>query len=141
MPHSRASLMVLPGGRARTLEPPAEFTAGSVERQIFVETVLSVPDGHFAGEDRVLLAEYCRASALARRASEELAASAVVGSVPSPWLAVHGSAVRSMATLSTRLRLGPRSRSQNTRKGKPVSAPSWYDLNPVSTPKDRGSSW
>ena len=52
-----------------------------------------------------MVAEYARTAALARRASEELAASAVVGSMPSP-LAVHGSAVRSMATLLTR-RMGP----------------------------------
>ena len=53
-----------------------------------------------------MVAEYARTAALAQRASEELAASAVVGSMPSPWLAVHGSAVRSMATLLTR-RMGP----------------------------------
>jgi hypothetical protein len=133
MPHSRASLTMLPGGR-RVLEPPREFAEGSIERAIFVETVLSVPDDHFAPEDSVLLAEYCRSAALARRASEELAASAVSGSTPSPWLAVHSSAVRSVALLSTRLRLGPRSRSHNIRKGKPTLPPSYYDLHPVTRP-------
>jgi hypothetical protein len=138
------------GSRCRTrglryryfrLEPPREFTAGSIERSIFVETVMFVPDDHLDAEDRVLLAEYCRTAALARRATEELAASAVVGPMPSPWLAVHGSAC-SMALLSTRLRLGPRSRSHNVRKGKPGSPPSYYDLNPISAPpKDRSPSW
>ena len=104
-----------------------EFAEGSIERSIFVETALSVPDDHFAAEDRVLLAEYCRSAALAKRASEELAASAVNGSMPSPWLAVHASAVRSVALLSTRLRLGPRSRSHNVRKTKLSSPPSYYD--------------
>ena len=93
MPHSRASLTMLPGGR-RGLEPPSEFAEGSIERQIFVETALSVPDDHFAPEDRVLLAEYCRSAALAKRASEELAVGAVAGNHPSPWLAVHASAWR-----------------------------------------------
>jgi hypothetical protein len=145
VPHSRdhkASLTVLPGGR-RVLEPPPEFTAGSIERRIFVETVLSVPPEHFAPEDRVLLSEYCSAAAMAKRASEELAVSAVAGAMPSPWLAVHASAVRSMATLAVRLRLGPRSRSHNVRKStKPVSAPSYYDLiRTTATPPERGSSW
>ena len=36
MPHSRASLSIFPG--RRVLEPPREFTAGSIERSIFVET-------------------------------------------------------------------------------------------------------
>ena len=130
MPHSRASLTMFPGGR-RVLEPPSEFAEGSIERSIFADTALSVPDDHFAPEDRVLLAEYCRSAALAKRASEELAASAVNGSMPSPWLAVHASAVRSVALLSTRLRLGPRSRSHNVRKTKLSSPPSYYDLHPI----------
>ena len=35
MPHSKASLTVLPGGR-RVLEPPSEFGEGSIERSIFM---------------------------------------------------------------------------------------------------------
>ena len=128
VPRSTASLTIAVIG-LRRLDPPVEFAGGSLEGRIFVETVMSVPADHFAPEDRALLAECRRAAALAQRASEELAAGAVVGSMPSPWLAVHGSAVRSVALLSTRLRLGPRSRSHYTRKGKPVSAPSYYDLN------------
>jgi phage terminase small subunit len=121
-------LTVFPG-RRRPLEPPADFTAGSIERAIWVETTLAVPPEHFSPEDFVLLAEYCRAAAMARRASEELAAGAVAGSMPSPWLAVHASAVRSLATLSVRLRLGPRSRSNNTRRSKmPLTKPSYYEL-------------
>ena len=143
MPHSKASLMLLPGGR-RVLDPPSEFGDGSVEREIFVKTVLATPPDHFAPEDVVLLAEYCRTAAMARRASDELAVSAVAGSMPSPWLAVHASAVRSLATLSTRLRLGPRSRSHNTRKSKlPLSPPSYYDLQrqgSTSLP-EREPSW
>jgi phage terminase small subunit len=147
MPHSRASLTILPGGGGRrVLEPPSDFGEGSIERAIFVETVMSVPDGHLAPEDRVLLAAYCRASALARRASEELATSAVAGSMPSPWLAVHASAVRSMALLSTRLRLGPRSRTNNTRKAKVMaSSVSYYDTHPgepVTAPAStEGDAW
>ena len=134
MPHSRASLTVFPGGR-RPMESPPEFTEGSIERSIFMETAMSVPPDHFAAEDIVLLAESARSVALAKRASEELAVSAVAGSMPSPWLAVHSSAVRSLALLTTRLRLGPRSRSHNVRKSRLPLAPSYYDLHPVNPPK------
>ena len=66
---------------------------------------------------------------MAKRASEELAVSAVVGSMPSPWLAVHNSAVHALAALSVRLRLGPRSRSNNQRRSKmPLTKPSYYEL-------------
>ena len=145
MPHSRASLMVLPGGR-RVLEPPSEFTAGSIERRIFVETAMSVPDGHFAGEDVGLLAAYCRAMALERRASDELAACATVGCAPSPWLSVYATATRAIATYAVRLRIGPRARSHNTRKAKPGPPPSYYDLNPgtpVTAPASasEGDGW
>ena len=138
------SLTLFPGGR-RVLEPPPEFSADGVECRIFVETVASVPADHFAAEDRVLLAEYARTAALARRASEELAVSAVAGAMPSPWLAVHASAVRSMALLSTRLRLGPRSRTHNVRKAKPGAPPSYYDTmviaaDPRPLQQDK-SSW
>jgi hypothetical protein len=126
MPYSRASLTVYPGGR-RVLEPPPELSAGSIECEIFKVTVAAVPPDHFTAEDVTLLAEYARTAALARRSSEELAVSAVAGSMPSPWLAVHASAVRSVALLSTRLRIGPRSRSHNVRKAKPGAPPSYYD--------------
>jgi hypothetical protein len=73
---SNASLTIasfMPG--LKRVEPPPELSEGSVERAIFIETVASVPPEHFAPEDRVLLAEYARTAALARRASEELAIS------------------------------------------------------------------
>jgi hypothetical protein len=141
MPHSRASLTILPGGR-RVLEPPPELREGTVERQVFVEVAASVPDGHFAPEDVGLLAEYARVATLARYASEELLANAVIGSIANPWLATHASAVRQMALLSTRLRLGPRSRSHNVRKAKlPTSPPSYYDLHPSTETPKGPSAW
>jgi hypothetical protein len=142
MPHSRDSLVLLPGGRSRTLEPPPEFTAGSIERQIFVETVASAPPDHFAGEDVALLAAYCRAMALERRASDELAACATVGNRASPWLDVYATATRAIATHAVRLRIGPRSRSANTRKAKPGLAVSYYDTHPAPRPTPKaGEPW
>jgi hypothetical protein len=127
--HSNASLTIAaftPG--LKRLEPPPELAEGSVERAIFIETVASVPAGHFAAEDRVLLAEYARTAALARRASEELAVGAVVGGQASPWLTVHQSATKTMLALSVRLRIGARSRATTTRTAKASAAPSYYEL-------------
>jgi hypothetical protein len=47
---------------------------------------------------------------------EELAAGAVVGSVPSPWLAVHGQMVRALSQLTVRLRIGPKSRAPSNNR-------------------------
>jgi hypothetical protein len=137
------SLVMFPGGR-RVLEPPPDLSAGSIECEIFKATVAAVPPDHFTAEDVTLLAEYARTAALARRASEELAVSAVAGSMPSPWLAVHASAVRSVALLSTRLRLGPRSRTHNVRKAKPGAPPSYYDTMTIAAdprPLQEGKPW
>jgi hypothetical protein len=52
----------------------------------------------------------------------------------SPWLAVHASAVRSLSTLATRLRLGPRSRNHHPRAASKTTAqPSYYDLMALGT--------
>jgi hypothetical protein len=142
MPHSRASLLtILPGGR-RVLDPPPELREGTVERAIFVQVAASVPDGHFAPEDVGLLAEYSRVATLARYASEELLANPVIGTTVNPWLGTHSKAVRQMMTLATRLRIGPRSRSHNVRKAKPMaSAPSYYDLNPIRPSPKGPRAW
>jgi hypothetical protein len=142
MPHSRDSLVLLPGGR-RSLQPPPELREGSDERAVFVQIAASVPDAHFAPEDVSLLAEYARVATLARYASEEMLANPIVAGTVNPWLATHASAVRQMALLSTRLRIGPRSRSANTRKAKPGPPPSYYDLNPIgpSVSKEGDRQW
>jgi phage terminase small subunit len=93
------------GPGAQRLAPPAELGTA-----IFKQVVASVPYEHFCAEDVALLCAYSRAMALERRASKELAASAVVGSAPSPWVAVHSAAIRSISTLAVRLRIGPKSR-------------------------------
>ena len=130
---SAASLTILTSG-PRRLEPPPELRG--TEADVFRQTVASMAADHFQGEDILLLAAYCRAAALERRAAEELQIGAVVGSMPSPWLAVHASAVRSMATLATKLRIGPRARNPaNRRAAKAGPAPSYYDQ--MTTEQDR----
>jgi hypothetical protein len=119
-----AHLTPLPGG----LQPPADL--GAVEAEVFRQTIAAAPLGHFAAEDSALLSAYARAVVLERRAAEELAAGAVVGSTPSPWLAVHAQMVKAIAQLSVRLRIGPKSRapSNNRRSAGSGRTPSAYDL-------------
>jgi phage terminase small subunit len=139
---SEASLSIAHiGPGARRLKPPANLE--EVEAAIFRRVVASVPHDHFSAEDSDLLSAYCRAMALERRASEELATAATIGGQASPWLAVYATAVRAISTLTVRLRLGPKSRHPNStrRMSKPTSPPSYYDLNPVRPPPERGSSW
>ena len=100
------------GPGARRLEPPAEL--GEIEAAIFRKVVAGVPHDHFSAEDSDLLSAYCRALALERRASEELAAAGIVGSHANPWLAVYATAVRALSTLTVRLRLGPKARRSGT---------------------------
>jgi phage terminase small subunit len=114
------------GPGARRLEPPCEL--GEIEAVIFRRTVAGVPQDHFSAEDVDVLCAYCRAIALERRASDELATATTIGGQASPWLAVYATAVRAISTLTVRLRLGPKARHPgNTRRlSKPVST-SYYD--------------
>jgi phage terminase small subunit len=118
------------------LEPPADLVGPA--RDVFRETVASVPAPHFRPEDVPLLRVYCEAIVMARRAAAEVAARAVVEAAPTPWLKVQMAQVRIITMLSVRLRLGARSRDhhvrQTTRAGRP---PSFYDTvmaNPEEWP-------
>jgi hypothetical protein len=126
---SNALSTVAIGPGLRRLQPPSDMAEGSLERQLFLETVSSVAADHFAAEDGVLVAEYARTAALAQRASTELAACATVGDRASPWLEVHATAVRSLDRLAMRLRLGPRARQPTAqrRPGTGRAQPSAYD--------------
>jgi hypothetical protein len=124
--HSKASLTLAHFNPGKRLEPPPQL--GGLEAAIFRQTVASVPPTHFQAEDVVLLAAYARAAALERRASDELQACAVVGDRASPWRDVYATAVHALATLTVRLRLGPKSRSPNkARSAKSALPPSYYD--------------
>jgi hypothetical protein len=115
----------------RRLECPPEL--GGLEAEIFRQTVASVPLRHFAADDLAFLCAYCRAAALERRASEELAARATVGDQPSPWLAVRDRSAVTMLRYAVRLRLGARAREpvhQRSGKANPKSErqPSYYEI-------------
>ena len=99
---------------------------GGIEQKIWSEVVAGTDSGHFQASDAPMLAAYVRACTLERRAAEELAVSAVAAGMPSPWLEVHASAVRSMVALAVKLRLSPKARTPGQRAGKARSM-SYYD--------------
>src|SRR5262245_14532845 len=109
----------------KRLEPPAELAPEAAIA--FRATVASVPATHFQPEDMPFVAEYARASVLSQLASEQLAAEPLVDGRPSPWLEIYRTALKAALSLSVRLRIGARSRSTNTRTGKPVAPLNYYD--------------
>jgi phage terminase small subunit len=117
------------------LQPPPEL--GGLEREVFVATVAALDSHHFEAADVVLLCAYCRAAALERRAAEELQVCAVEDGAPSPWLKVHASAVRSLASLATKLKLSPQARKPNHR-ARFAGSSSYYDAQRVGGPQWRG---
>jgi hypothetical protein len=117
---SAASLSVLSvvGPEPRLLPPPE---MGGIERQIWMQVVAGTGPNHFQASDAPLLGAYVRACALERRASDELAISVVQNGAPSSWLAVHGSAVRSMVSSAVKLRQSPKGRTPGQRAGEAQS--------------------
>ena len=85
----------------RRITPPASL--GEAEAKLFHEMVALCPEGHFVQSDAPLLASYCAATILARRAGRMLERDAAYAQV---W----EKAVRVQASLATRLRLSPQSR-------------------------------
>jgi phage terminase small subunit len=74
------------------------------------------PD-HFQASDAPLIAEYCRAVAMAEQAGNELARhGAVINGKVSCFITVQEKAHRSMVALAHRLRLSPQSRQDKGRQ-------------------------
>jgi phage terminase small subunit len=140
MPREPKSALTLvhSGIGPRRLEPPPEL--GGIEAEVFRTTIAAVGFDHFQPEDVPMLAAYCRAVAMERRASEELATCATVGDQPSPWLEVEEKAWRKMAGLATKLRIGPRSRRPNDsrRAAKSGRPPSYYEI--MAQERERAAS-
>jgi phage terminase small subunit len=113
----------------RRLTPPRSL--GDAASTIWTALVNSVASDHFSESDVPLLAEYCRAAALADEVAAALAKhGAVVGGKANVWLVVQEKAVKTMTALSARLRLCPQSRfdrlraGTNSRRGDPSAIPS-----------------
>jgi hypothetical protein len=82
------------------------------------------PAHHFRPEDTALIAAFVRASLIEQQAAVEVAAGNV-----ERWRPVLADAQRALVSLSTRLKIGPRSRGANTgRASKPQPPPSYYNL-------------
>jgi hypothetical protein len=85
------------------LKAPA--TLSSAERQLFAEVVGAVDPRHFVKSDMPLLVSYIQATIVARRLTPK-------GARPDPKVVTSWErAVRVQATLATRLRLAPQSRT------------------------------
>ncbi|HKQ22895.1 MAG TPA: P27 family phage terminase small subunit [Burkholderiales bacterium] len=101
---------------ARRIKPPPGLPAPVTE--IWETLVGSLPANRFHVSDRPLLALYCRAlhqAELAFLKLEEFGAAA--GDNVSPWLRVCDSALKSAATLATKLRLCPQARADRKTAG------------------------
>jgi phage terminase small subunit len=111
---------------SRRLQPPAGLPEAA--KRIFLDTVLACPRTQFQPADTPMLARYAEACALGEEAARELAAHGPVTAdgKMSPWFRVHQETSKTIATLATKLRLGPRSRAKMAPKSKagPVS---YYD--------------
>jgi phage terminase small subunit len=111
----------------RRLEPPADLQGDA--RREFLQLVASVSANHFRPEDLPLLHLYCAAVVQAKYAAAQVEGALQARAAPDEyWLKMQTTALRSMATLSARLRIGPRSRSTNQRSAKSGQTPSAYDV-------------
>src|SRR5918993_275946 len=122
---SKADLTVIPinpTGKPARLRPPPHL--GERARKLFTEIVSATDSRHFVPSDEPLLARYCEAIAQSERAEEALRSEGdVVNGRPSPWIAVQTSSVRTIATLATRLRLSPHSRTDPKTAGRRAAGP------------------
>ena len=108
---SAASLTVIElDPRASRLRPPA--TLSDRERTIFADLVAACDPHHFRASDVPLLTRYAEACALADLAAEHLRTEGAVTTFgrPSVWLTVQAQTLKSIVSLSMRLRLSPQSR-------------------------------
>ena len=91
--------------------------------------MLGTRPGHFHPADVLLLSCYCRALALERQASAELAKAGPLDAEgkPSGWLAVLTAASKQVATYSGRLRLSPQGRAPVPAPQRRSAPTSYYD--------------
>lgn len=110
------------------LKPPIGLT--DAERQLFVEIVADYPAAQFRPSDVLLLISLVRATLAEHESALRLACDGYVtaDNKPSPWVAVWGTASKTMLSLSRALRTSPLSRGPNP--GRPSAPPqpmSYYD--------------
>jgi phage terminase small subunit len=96
-------------GQPNRLKPPPSFS--TLEAEVFRELVAACDARHFTRADLPLLAAYCAAVVLERRATRELQRAPVEGGKMSPWALIQEKQVRALVSLSLRLRLCPSART------------------------------
>ena len=120
------SVVRVNGGGTR-LRPPPELD--DEEREVWLQLVGACKTDHFLSSDVPLLARYCEAVVLARRAAGALRSEgAVVAGRPNPWIHIQEKQIRALTALSMRLRVSPQARLRRETTGPRGPAPSTYDL-------------
>lgn len=111
-----------PDAIPRMIKPPAHLS--EAESKLFREIISMVPASHFLPSDVPLLASYCSATILSRKALRMIERDAA-------FVPIWERSVRVQASLATRLRLSPQSRLDPKTLGRAARnslAPSAYDL-------------
>ena len=128
MPRKSAAALLAPSfdGSPPKLKPPTSLSLP--ERELFNALIDAVDRKHFRSSDLPLLCRYVEAAVLAEQAAKELREhGAVIDGRASPWLVVQEKSVRTLNSLSLRLKLSPQSRLSNRAMGrqKPVGPKPW----------------
>jgi hypothetical protein len=123
---------VAPPSRAVTLAAPESLSPAA--RAAFVTLVGSCEPGHFQDCDVSLIARYAVAIIMCERAEAALQADPNDGKA----LALWEKATRAMSGLALRLRLGPQSRREKAKVGRPLSWSDRFALDRLSEQQDGG---
>jgi hypothetical protein len=107
------------GSGERRLRPPAGLP--DPERRVFLDLVATTPPSQFAPSDLALLVRWCELVVLAARAAEGMRSAPLVTAdgKPSPWVALHASAVKGITMLALKLKLSPQARAPKAPKKLP----------------------
>jgi phage terminase small subunit len=137
MPRRSAASFAIPSvtGLPPRLSPPSDLSPD--ERQVFCDLAAASKPDAFRSSDSPLLAAYCRAITIERRAAAELAAG------DDKALAKWNGATKAMVSLSQRLRLSPQSRAPNNptnRASKPERPLSYYERQALQEGDHDGSA-
>jgi hypothetical protein len=95
---------------------------------VFLNLIATTPASQFAASDIPLVVRYCELVVLAERAAEGMRSALLVtaNGKPSPWVALHASAVKGLTLLTLRLKLSPQARSPKAPKKIPTPM-SYYE--------------
>jgi hypothetical protein len=113
----------------RRLRPPVGLP--DPERRVFLDLVATTPASQFAPSDLPMIVRWCELCVLAERAAEGLRSNALVtvDGKPSPWVALHASAVKGLTLLALRLKLSPQARAPKAPKKLPVPMSFYERMN------------